>query len=136
MTDYADYTDYAKLQRDVLRAGEKADQGLGVGVDTDFFPLDYMPEPQPSLDKVEVDTRTKIDLLKSYVEDVSEAESSARQKTFLAKQAHYADLTWILSEVNGMLIHLVEDAEYGVIPARIKLRSLANKIQQKVEETR
>jgi len=104
------------------------------GVDESFLPLDYMPEPEVPLDKVAIDNRTKIDLLKSYLDDVSKAESTLRQNSFLATQAHVADLTWIATELNGALMSWGDgDEDIHHVAARMRIRHLVKSIKAKTE---
>lgn len=123
-------TDYAKIQQEVLSAGE----GHGSRVDTGFFPLDYMPDLESNLDKAAVDARTKIDLLKSYIDGVSEAESSARKDSFLTKQAHYADLIWLLAELNGTIAAWGED-QFHVSMTKGRLQYIVKELKCKIEKT-
>lgn len=144
--------DYTQYQRDLMlaamadeavRGGEslqELDQKMvsalrtASGVDESFLPLDYtsMTDPEEPLEKSALDSRTKIDLLKSYLEDVSKIESASRQSVFLSNQDHFTDLTWILSELNRALISWGDDDEdIHHLTARMRIQHLVKSIKAK-----
>ena len=140
--------DLTNYQRDVMAANEEFDRsnsetGLGdrlitevdygppSGVDTEFFPLDYLTNEDSGLDKAAVEVRAKIDLLKSYIDDVSKAESAARQDSFLAKQTYKTDLIFIVSEINGALAQWGTGGSAAVSNRR--LRQLVSLLKTRIE---
>lgn len=109
-------------------------------VDVSFFPLARELDDEP-LDKTALEARTKIDLLKSYLEDVSKIEVSLRSEAFLANQAHFINLSWIMSELNGSLLSWgaglskVPDSEdIHHVAARMRIQGIVEFIRGKMKE--